>query len=75
MLAKYPPDEYDSTRREGTDNVDQGVGAPAQANGSARILSTSSKVICTAFVSDTNNSLPTSMVYLTMVAKAKQKGE
>ena len=43
--------------------------------GSARILATSKKLICSAFLADRLNSPPTSMVYLTMVSKLKQRGE
>ncbi len=43
--------------------------------GSARILSTSKSLICTAFLADATSAPPTSMVYLTIVAKTKQKGE
>jgi hypothetical protein len=49
------------------------LGLPVLAHGSARILSTDKKLICTAFLSDALNSPPTSMMYLTIVAKTKQK--
>ncbi len=42
---------------------------------SARILATSKKLACTAFVADKFNDPPTSMVYLTIVSKLKQRGE
>jgi hypothetical protein len=42
--------------------------------GSARILSTSKSVLCTAFLADVYTGPPSSMSYLTVVAKAKQKG-
>jgi len=48
-----------------------GIGTP----GAARIIATSTKLICTAFVADASNYPPTSMVYLTIVKKTKQKGE
>lgn len=41
--------------------------------GSARILSTSKKLMCTAYRADYANSPPTSMVQLTIIAKTKQK--
>jgi hypothetical protein len=41
--------------------------------GSARILSTSKSLICTAFISDFGSSPPASMVELTIIAKTKQK--
>ena len=40
---------------------------------SARILATSKKLACTAFVADNGNAPPTSMVQLTVIAKLKQK--
>jgi hypothetical protein len=43
--------------------------------GSARIIATSKKLICSAFLADRLNAPPTSMVYLTIVAKTKQKGQ
>jgi hypothetical protein len=44
-----------------------------QTQGSARILSTSKKLMCTAYRADYANSPPTSMVQLTIIAKTKQK--
>jgi len=41
--------------------------------GSARILSTSKSLICTAFVADVGNATPESGSQLTIVKKAKQK--
>ncbi len=43
-------------------------------NGSARIVSTSRKITCSAFVTDKLNSPPTGMVSLKMISR-KQKGE
>src|SRR5437667_9767894 len=40
---------------------------------SARILATSKKLACTAFVADPANDPPTSMAQLTIIAKLKQK--
>lgn len=42
-------------------------------NGSARILATSKKLACTAFVADRLNAPPTSAWQLTVIAKTKQK--
>ena len=42
-------------------------------DGSARILSASKKLECTAFLADPSNVPPTSMVQLTIIAKLKQK--
>lgn len=56
-----------------------GIGAAVDLNaaflgeGSARILATSKKIMCTAFLADKNNFPPTSMTYLTIIAKTKQK--
>jgi hypothetical protein len=43
------------------------------SRGSARILATSKKLACTAFLADPGNAPPTSMVQLTIIAKTKQK--
>jgi hypothetical protein len=43
--------------------------------GSARILATSKKLICTAFLADHSADPPTSMVYLTVIKKTTQRGE
>ena len=43
------------------------------SKGSARILATSKKLACTAFLADANNAPPTSMAQLTIIAKLKQK--
>jgi len=43
------------------------------SKGSARILATSKKLTCTAFVADSGNAPPTSMAQLTIIAKLKQK--
>jgi hypothetical protein len=43
--------------------------------GSARILSTTKKIACTAFVADTNGTPPVSMTNLTIAYKGKQKGD
>lgn len=44
-------------------------------NGSARIVSTSKKIDCTAFIADQVNSPPTTMMSLKVLSKNKQKGE
>src|SRR5205823_3442232 len=43
------------------------------SKGSARILATSKKLACTAFVADQGNAPPTSAWQLTIIAKTKQK--
>lgn len=48
------------------------AGGPG-SKGSARILATSKKLACTAFIADRLNAPPTSMTYLTIIAKTKQK--
>lgn len=45
------------------------------SKGSARILSTSRKLACTAFIADNGNVPPTSMADLTIVKKRTQKGD
>jgi len=47
--------------------------AAALGKGSARIVSTSKSLICTAMLLDETSSPPISMTYLTVVKKAKQK--
>lgn len=44
-------------------------------NWSARILATSKKLVCTAFVSDRANSPPTTSWQLTIIKKLTEKGE
>ena len=46
-----------------------------EPGGSARILATSQKLVCTAFLASRLGTPPTSMVYLTIIKKTKQKGE
>jgi len=50
-----------------------GSNVGGSTGGSARILATSKKVVCTAFLMDAANAPPTSMVSLTIIAKTKQK--
>src|SRR5437867_12204196 len=44
------------------------------SKGSARILATSKKVACTAFLADPGNAPPTSMAQLTIIAKLRTCG-
>ncbi len=52
---------------------DVNLAPPALVSGSARILSTSKKLACTAFVADNGNLPPVSAWQLTVIAKTKQK--
>jgi len=54
-------------------SIDSNLGAPSFSKGSARILATSKKLACTAFVADQGNAPPTSAWQLTIIAKTKQK--
>jgi hypothetical protein len=54
-------------------SIQSNLGAGAISRGSARILATSKKLVCTAFLADVGNAPPTSMTYLTVIAKLKQK--
>ena len=49
------------------------LGGPVVGQGSARILATSKRVLCTAMVVDIANSPPTSMLPLPVFKKTKQK--
>jgi hypothetical protein len=53
--------------------VNSDLNLPMTARGSARILATSKKLICTAYTADTGNSPPASAWQLTIIAKTKQK--
>jgi hypothetical protein len=53
--------------------IDANLGPGLTPIGSARIIGTSSRLVCTAFVTDPNNTVPTSGWQLTIVAKTKQK--
>ena len=55
--------------------ADVNLGAGVFPKGSARILSTSKSLICTAFIIETVNTTPNSGWELTIVAKTKQKGD
>jgi len=53
--------------------IDSNVGGSTR--GSARILATSKKLVCTAFVADIGNAPPTTAWQLNIIAKTKQKGD
>jgi hypothetical protein len=53
--------------------IDRNLAAGAITKGSARILATSKKLVCTAFVADVVGSPAGSMSYVTIIAKTKQK--
>ena len=55
-------------------SIDSNLGGGGVSKGSARILATSKKLACTAFIADAGNAPPTSMVHLDMISKLKQKG-
>jgi hypothetical protein len=55
-------------------SVDSVIGGGG-SKGSARILATSKKIACTAFVADASNVPPTSAWQLTIVKQTKQKGD
>ncbi len=57
------------------DNVISGLGAGTVKNGSARVVSTSSRITCTVFVADELGDPPASMVGLKVIVKKKQSGE
>ncbi len=54
-------------------SIDSSIGLPSR--GSARILATSRKLACTAWVADTGNAPPTSSWQLTVVKRKTQKGD
>lgn len=54
-------------------SIDSDLAAGFVSKGSARVLATSKKLTCTAFVADTRNAPPTSAWQLTIIAKTKQK--
>ena len=54
-------------------SISSSLGGGSMSKGSARILATSKKLACTAFLADVSNAPPTSMTYLTIIAKTKQK--
>jgi hypothetical protein len=55
--------------------VDSAVFPCGSCRGSARILSTSKKLVCTAYIADRFNAPPTSMTELKVVKNKTQKGD
>ena len=56
-------------------NVQSNLGDGGVVLGSARILATSKKLVCSAFLAERTSAPPISMVYLTIVKKTTQKGQ
>ena len=56
-------------------SISSNLASGSMSKGSARILATSKKLACTAFVADTGNDPPTSAWQLNIIAKVKQKGD
>ena len=54
-------------------SISSDLGMPSMSKGSARILSTSKKLVCTAFVADRFNSPPQTSWQLTIIKKTTQK--
>jgi hypothetical protein len=54
-------------------SISSSLGGGPMSKGSARILATSKKLVCTAWVADDGNAPPTSSWQLTIIAKVKQK--
>jgi hypothetical protein len=54
-------------------SISSNLGCGALSKGSARILATSKKLACTAWVADPGNAPPVSAWHLTIIAKTKQK--
>lgn len=54
-------------------SVSANLGAGLITKGSARILATSTKLMCTAFIADTLTAPPASMTHLPIIAKTKRK--
>lgn len=63
------------TRAAASISINSDLAPGPISKGSARILATSRKLICTAYLADWVNVPPTSMVQLTIVKKTSQKGE
>jgi hypothetical protein len=55
--------------------VDANLATGPVSKGSARILATSKKLVCSAFLVDPSGQPPVSIANLTIVAKVKQKGD
>jgi len=56
-------------------SISSNVGCPSLSKGSARVLATSKKLLCTAWVADPGNAPPTTAWQLNIMAKLKQKGD
>lgn len=56
-------------------SVNSNLGCGPLSKGSARVLATSKKLLCTAWVADPGNAPPTAAWQLNIVAKTKQKGD
>ncbi len=56
-------------------SIQSNLAPGAVSRGSARILATSKKLVCTAFIADVSSAPPTSMAELAIIAKLKQKAE
>ena len=56
-------------------SINSNLGCGGISKGSARILATSKKLLCTAWIADPGNAPPTTAWQLSIVAKAKQKGD
>jgi hypothetical protein len=54
-------------------SINSSLGGGPMSKGSARVLSTSKKLACTAFVADISNAPPTSAWQLTIIKKTTQK--
>src|SRR5438093_6523595 len=54
-------------------SISSNLSGGSMSKGSARILATSKKLACTAFLADDGNAPPASMASLTIIAKLKQK--
>ena len=57
------------------DEIIDSLGAASVRNGSARIISTSKKIACSAFITDELNDPPSSMTSLSILSKQKQNGD
>lgn len=57
------------------DEIIDSLGPASVRNGSARIVSTSKRIACSAFIADELNDPPGSMTSLTILYKQKQKGD
>ncbi len=56
-------------------SIDSNLGGGGLSKGSARILATSSSLICTAYIADRTTAPPTSGWHLTIVKSTKQAGD